>query len=177
MRQQLPDRVFVPVGDGCIISGVFKGFEDLLKLDLIKKIPTIVAVQSEKSDNIVRNLDNDKFVTKPSTTIADSIAVDIPRNFWMTKKFMDEYAGESVIVSDDEIISASKVLSENTGIFSEPAAATAFAGIMKYAEKELIDEKSKNVVLLTGSGLKDLKSVQGIIDTPKPIKKLDEIKL
>ena len=177
MRQQLPDRVFVPVGDGCIISGVFKGFEDLLKLDLIKKIPTIVAVQSEKSDNIVRNLDNDRFVTKPSTTIADSIAVDIPRNFWMTKKFMDEYAGESVIVSDDEIISASKVLSENTGIFSEPAAATAFAGIMKYAEKELIDEKSKNVVLLTGSGLKDLKSVQGIIDTPKPIKKLDEIKL
>ena len=177
MRQQLPDRVFVPVGDGCIISGVFKGFEDLLKLDLIKKIPTIVAVQSEKSDNIVRNLDNDKFVTKPSTTIADSIAVDIPRNFWMTKKFMDEYAGESVIVSDDEIISASKVLSENTGIFSEPAAATAFAGIMKYAEKELIDEKSKNVVLLTGSGLKDLNSVQGIIDIPKPIKKLDEIKL
>ncbi len=177
MRQQLPDRVFVPVGDGCIISGVFKGFEDLLKLDLIKKIPTIVAVQSEKSDNIVRNLDNDKFVTKPSTTIADSIAVDIPRNYWMTKKFMDEYAGESVIVSDDEIISASKVLSENTGIFSEPAAATAFAGIMKYAEKELIDEKSKNVVLLTGSGLKDLNSVQGIIDIPKPIKKLDEIKL
>ncbi|MBT5419286.1 MAG: threonine synthase [Candidatus Cloacimonetes bacterium] len=177
MRQQLPDRVFVPVGDGCIISGVFKGFEDLLKLGLIKKIPTIVAVQSEKSDNIVRNLDNDKFVTKPSTTIADSIAVDIPRNYWMTKKFMDEYAGESVIVSDDEIISASKVLSENTGIFSEPAAATAFAGIMKYAEKELIDEKSKNVVLLTGSGLKDLNSVQGIIDIPKPIKKLDEIKL
>ena len=177
LRQQLPDRVFVPVGDGCIISGVFKGFEDLLKLGLIKKIPTIIAVQSEKSDNIVRNLKNDKFVTKSSTTIADSIAVDIPRNYWMTKKFMDEYAGESVIVTDNEIISASKVLSENTGIFSEPAAATAFAGILKYAEKELIDENSKNVVLLTGSGLKDLNSVQGIIDIPKPIKKLDEIQI
>ncbi len=177
LRQQLPDRVFVPVGDGCIISGVFKGFEDLLKLGLIKKIPTIIAVQSEKSDNIVRNLENDKFVTKSSTTIADSIAVDIPRNYWMTKKFMDEYAGESVIVTDNEIISASKVLSENTGIFSEPAAATAFAGILKYAEKELIDENSKNVVLLTGSGLKDLNSVQGIIDIPKPIKKLDEIQI
>ncbi|NQT64557.1 MAG: pyridoxal-phosphate dependent enzyme, partial [FCB group bacterium] len=81
MRQQIPDRVFVPVGDGCIISGVFKGFEDLLKLGLIKKIPLVVAVQSEKSDNIVRNLGNDKFITKPSTTIADSIAVDIPRNY------------------------------------------------------------------------------------------------
>lgn len=177
MRQKIPDRVFVPVGDGCIISGVFKGFEDLLKLGLIKKVPTIVAVQSEKSDNIVRNLGNNKFVIKPSTTIADSIAVDIPRNYWMTKKFMEEYNGESVIVSDKEIITASKVLSENTGIFSEPAAATAFAGMLKYAEKELIDENSKNVVLLTGSGLKDLKSVQGIIEIPKPIKKLEEIQI
>ncbi len=177
MRQQIPDRVFVPVGDGCIISGVFKGFEDLLKIGLIKKIPTIIAVQSEKSDNIVRNLENDKFVIRSSTTIADSIAVDIPRNYWMTKKFMDEYNGESIIVSDEEIITASKVLSKNTGIFSEPAAATAFAGILKYVEKELIDENSKNVVLLTGSGLKDLNSVQGIIEIPKPIKKLDKIKL
>lgn len=177
MRQQIPDRVFVPVGDGCIISGVFKGFEDLLKLDLIKKMPTIVAVQSEKSDNIIRNLKNDEFITKPSTTIADSIAVDIPRNFWMTKKFMEEYNGESVIVNDEEIISASKRLSENTGIFSEPAAATAFAGILKYTEKGLIDENSTNVVLLTGSGLKDLHSVQKIIEIPEPIKKLDEIKL
>ena len=137
--------------------------------------PTIIAVQSEKSDNIVRNLENDKFVIKSSTTIADSIAVDIPRNYWMTKKFMEEYNGESVIVSDEEIISASKVLSENTGIFSEPAATTAFAGMLKYAEKELIDENSKNVVLLTGSGLKDLNSVQGVITIPKPIKKLDEL--
>ena len=175
MRQQIPDRVFVPVGDGCIISGVFKGFEDLLKLGLIKKIPTIIAVQSEKSDNIVRNLENDKFITKPSTTIADSIAVDIPRNYWMTKKFMEEYNGESIIISDKEIISASKVLSENTGIFAEPAAAAAFAGMLKYADKGLINENSKNVVLLTGSGLKDLNSVQGIIEIPKPIKKLDEL--
>jgi len=177
MKQKVPDRVFVPVGDGCIISGVFKGFEDLLMLGLIDKLPVIIAVQSDKSDNIVRNLKSDKFVTKPSTTIADSIAVDIPRNYWMTKKFMEEYKGESIIVTDEEIISASKVLSENTGIFSEPAAATAFAGMIKYSEKGLIDENSKNVILLTGSGLKDLNSVQGIIKIPKSIKKLDDIKL
>jgi threonine synthase len=177
MKKQLPDRIFVPVGDGCIISGVYKGFEDLLKLSLIEKVPTIVAVQSEKSDNIIRNLDTDKFVSKPSDTIADSIAVDIPRNYWMTKKFIVEYAGEWISVSDEEIISASKKLSESTGIFSEPAAATSFAGLLKYEEKELIDENSKNVILLTGSGLKDLNSVQEIIEIPAPIKKLDDLKL
>ncbi len=177
MKKQIPDRIFVPVGDGCIISGVYKGFEDILKLGLIDKIPTIIAVQSENSDNIVRNLSNDKFITKASKTVADSIAVDVPRNYWMTKKFIDEYQGESIIVSDDEIISASKVLSENTGIFSEPAAAASFAGILKYKEKGLIDAKSSNVILLTGSGLKDLVSVQNRIKIPTPINNLDELEV
>ena len=175
MKRELPDRVFVPVGDGCIISGVYKGFEDLLKLGLIDKIPTVVAVQSEKSDNIIRNLEKDSFISKPSKTIADSIAVDIPRNFWMTKKFIEEYKGEWIAVSDEEIISASKILSENTSIFAEPAAAASFAGMLKYGEQDKIDENSKNVVLLTGSGLKDLKAVQRIIEIPKAIKSLDEI--
>jgi threonine synthase len=175
MKRELPDRLFVPVGDGCIISGVYKGFEDLLKLGLIEKMPTIIAVQSEKSDNTIRNLEKEAFVSKPSTTIADSIAVDIPRNFWMTKKYIEEYKGEWIAVSDDEIISASKILSENTGIFAEPASAATFAGILKYHKQEKIDENSKNVVLLTGSGLKDLKSVQKIIKIPKAIKSLDEL--
>ncbi len=176
MGQNIPDRVFVPVGDGCIISGVYKGFEDLLKLRLIEKIPIIVAVQSEGSDNTIRNLDSNKFTSKPSTTIADSIAVDIPRNFWMTKKYIEEYKGEWISINDEEIISASKILSENTGIFAEPAAAASFAGLLKYNELNKIDENSKNVVLLTGSGLKDLNAVQSIINIPKPIKpSLDEV--
>ncbi len=175
MKRELPDRIFVPVGDGCIISGVYKGFEDLLKLALIDKIPTVIAVQSEKSDNIIRNLESDTFISKPSNTIADSISVDIPRNFWMTKKFIEQYNGEWISVSDEEIISASKILSENTGIFAEPAAAASFAGILKYHKQDKIDENSKNVVLLTGSGLKDLNAVQKIIEIPKAIKNLDEI--
>ena len=177
MKHELPDRIFVPVGDGCIISGVFKGFEDLLKLGLIEKIPTIVAVQSQKSANIVRNLNAEKFISQPSQTIADSIAVDLPRNFWMTQKFMREYQGEAITVSDEEILSASQILSSHTGIFAEPAAAAAFAGLIKYAEQNKIAENSKNVVLLTGSGLKDLGAVQSLIDIPKPIKSLAELKL
>ncbi len=61
MKETLPDRIFVPVGDGVIISGVYKGFEDLLKLGFIEKIPTIVAVQSSGSDNLIRNIDKKVF--------------------------------------------------------------------------------------------------------------------
>ena len=176
LRREIPDNVFVPTGDGCIISGVYKGFEDLLKLGFIEKIPKIIVVQAEKSDNIVRNLNFDEFISKPSNTVADSISVDVPRNFFMTKKYLQEYAGEGTTVSDVDILAASGILNKSTGIFTEPASATGFAGFLKYAKQNKISENSRNVVLLTGSGLKDINAVQDIIMIPKPIKSLDEIK-
>jgi threonine synthase len=169
LNETLPDRIFVPVGDGVIISGVYKGFEDLLNLDLIDKIPTIIAVQAEGSNNIIRNLDSNLFSTKVSKTIADSISVDIPRNFYMAKQFISKYNGEYLTVTDDEILQASVTLSRNTGIFAEPAASAAFAGLLNYYQSDRLDNNSKNVVLLTGSGLKDLTAVKSILKMPKPI--------
>ncbi|MCF6367202.1 MAG: threonine synthase [Bacteroidales bacterium] len=169
LGQTIPDRIFVPVGDGVIISGVYKGFEDLLKLGIIEKMPIIVAVQSEGSDNIARNMNTDNFVLKASNTVADSISVDIPRNFYMAKQFIQKYKGELMTVSDNEIISASAELSKNTGLFAEPAAATAFAGIINYMSMNKLEADSNNVVLLTGSGLKDLKSVQSVISIPDAV--------
>jgi len=170
LSHKLPDRIFVPVGDGVIISGVYKGFEDLLKLKIIDKIPVIVAVQASGSDNIIRNIESLEFISKPSETIADSISVDIPRNFYMAKDFIQKYDGEWITVTDNEIIESSVYLSNNTGLFSEPAAATAFAGLIKYNKTGKIPQSSKNMVLLTGSGLKDLNSVQNAINIPKAIK-------
>lgn len=169
MNETIPDRIFVPVGDGVIISGVYKGFDDLLNLQIIDKIPTIVAVQSEGSDNLTRNLDNKNFKIKKSDTIADSISVDIPRNFNMVKHFIQKYNGEYLTVTDRDILNASAILSRNTGIFAEPAATTAFAGLLDYYQKNKLDKNSKNVVLLTGSGLKDLNAVQSILKIPESI--------
>ncbi|MBP7075894.1 MAG: threonine synthase [Bacteroidales bacterium] len=165
----VPDRIFIPAGDGVILSGVYKGFEDLLKLGIIEKMPVIVMVQSEGSDNLSRNIDSDVFTMKPSSTIADSISVDIPRNFYMAKQFISNYHGEHITVTDNKIIEASKLLAENTGIFAEPAAATAFAGMLAYTDDNLLAENSVNVVMLTGSGLKDLKSVERILNIPESI--------
>jgi threonine synthase len=169
MNFQVPDRIFVPTGDGVIISGIYKGFEDLLELGLIDKMPVIVMVQSEGSDNLVRNLNSSEFIIKPSTTLADSISVDIPRNFYMAQQFIQKYQGEYLTVSDHEIVQASGILAKNSGIFAEPAAATAFAGMLSYAKNNRLKEHSNNLVLLTGSGLKDLKSVSSLLHMPASI--------
>lgn len=165
----VPDRIFVPVGDGVIISGVYKGFEDLLKLKIINRIPTIVGVQANKSDNLVRNINAKSFKIIPSNTLADSISVDIPRNFYMAKKFLLDYSGEYISVSDESILEASSLLSKNTGLFAEPAAVTAFAGLLSYQRENMIQDDSTNIVLLTGSGLKDLKAVSTILTIPEAI--------
>ena len=169
LNYTIPDRIFVPVGDGVIISGIYKGFEDLLKLNFIDHIPIIVGVQAEKSNNLVRNLESKEFEVENSTTIADSISVDIPRNFNMTQKYLKNFNGECLTVSDDEILKASAILASNTGLFAEPAAAAAFAGFYAYMRSNKLADNSNNVVMLTGSGLKDLKAVNEIITMPKPI--------
>jgi threonine synthase len=169
LHQRVPDRIFIPAGDGVILSGVYKGFEELMLLNLTDRIPVIVAVQSERSDNLVRNISLDEFKIMPSSSVADSISVDIPRNFHMARRFIHDYNGETLTVSDDEILRASKTLSANTGLFAEPAAAAAFAGLLSYQTNNLLPEDSCNVVLLTGSGLKDLRSVSPVVKIPAAI--------
>jgi threonine synthase len=159
----------VPVGDGVIISGIYKGFVDLLNLGIINKMPVVVAVQSERSDNLVRNLTESDFRMVGSTTIADSISVYVPRNFYMAREFIRLYHGEAITVSDEDIIASLSFLARNTGLFVEPAAAASFAGYLKYIENHKIEERSANLLLLTGSGLKDLKSVNKALKMPVSI--------
>ena len=177
LNRKIPDRIFVPVGDGVIISGVYKGFEDLMNLGIIEKIPVIVAVQAKGSDNLVRNIGKQEFRSKSSSTVADSISVDIPRNYHMSSQFIEKYQGEFITVTDKEILKASKTLASNTGLFAEPAAAAAFAGLLAYDKQGKLENSSTNIVLLTGSGLKDLKAVSSLLEMPPPVNPaLNELK-
>ena len=160
---ELPDRIFVPTGDGVILSGVYKGFEELMMLGITDRIPVVVAVQAAGSDNLVRNLHTRDFTSEKSNTMADSISVDVPRNFLMAKQFILRYQGEAIVVDDDEILQASALLARNTGLFTEPASAAAFAGLLKYHLQGRIENGSINVVLLTGSGLKDIGAVKSLL--------------
>ncbi len=170
MGGRVPDLLFVPTGDGVILSGIYKGFEDFLKLGIIKKMPTVVAVQAEGSSNLINNLEKpEEFKMVKSKTIADSIAVDIPRNFYMAVNYLKKYKGIGLSVNDKEIMEASQKLAQQTGIFSEPSSAAAFAGFMKMKKQGKIEEASSNVVLLTGSGLKDIQAVEKIVKMPKPV--------
>lgn len=167
MNFEVPDYVFVSVGDGCIISGVAKGYRDMYHLGFINKIPKLVAVQAEGCKPIVDAVNGDgtvKFV-EPNT-LADSIAVGIPRNRVMAVRDIRESNGFGIAVTDNEILRAIKYLGSMEGIFAEPAGATAFAGVLKALETKRISKKDRVVAIVTGNGLKDVESAKKAAGEP-----------
>ena len=173
LYEQLPgkeiDYLFLPVGDGVVLSGVIKGFADLKNLGMINKIPKIIGVQSEKSSFIYKAFYNDRFeLDYKASTIADSISVNVARNGYTAVKDLKSVEGEIVLVSDEEILSAQYYLSKMSGIFCEPSSAASFAGFKKIKNVRF---KNKTVVLLlTGHGLKDVDTALKSIKFPKAFK-------
>jgi len=167
LGKRCPDYVFVSVGDGVILGGLYKGFRDLVNVGLLDKVPVVYAVQAEGSSAIYRALHNDGRFGPPigSTTIADSISVDVPRNGYYACKQIREHNGQCITVSDDAIIQAQKQLSTAAGLFAEPAAATSFAGFLQV--KADLPPDATIVLLLTGNGLKDIASAMKGVKIPE----------
>ena len=171
-----PDHVFVSCGDGCILSGVYKGFKDLYMAGLIERVPKIWAIQSENSNTLTRafNHPEHQFEFQAATTLADSISVDMPASGYHALKQLKEFGGQCVTVTDEQILESQKLLAETTGLFAEPAGATAFAGLL--AVRPHLDEQDTVVVLTTGHGLKDPKTAaQGCKPLPAPISSLSQL--
>lgn len=168
------DVLFVSVGDGCILAGIYKGFKDLKKLGLIEQVPKIMGVQAETSDALTRAFKTGVFTNIPTSTVADSICVDVPRNGLHALAQLKKFDGEMITVTDDEIIRAQAELSSSTGLFTEPAGAAAFAGFQKAAST--LDRDAVVVILTTGNGLKDSASATLGIEVPERlVKSIDDL--
>lgn len=171
LGRHVPDVVYVPTGDGCIISGVYKGFFDLWKAGLIKKVPHIVCCQSKKSNAISKAFKTGKFKNIEASTRADSISVDCPASGRMAVQFLKEFDGWTVEVTEKEILDAQMSLVHDSGVFAEPASSAAWAALVKDKDN-LVKRFGKNVevcVLLTGTGFKDMAVFDGRVTMPKAI--------
>ena len=161
-----PLTVFVSVGDGNIISGIHKGFKDLLALGWIPNMPRIIGVQAEGSAAIANAFrDNSETIVPVSAkTIADSISVDLPRDGVRAVRAALHTDGMYIVVSDDEIIRAIAELGK-VGIFAEPAGATAYAGLVKSTSLGVVGSDDPILVMNTGSGLKDVRAAMQAVES------------
>lgn len=151
-----PDVVFTAAGDGNTLSALWKGFKDLHALNLIDQVPKLVAVQAEGADSICRAFNGDgSLQARPGKTVADSVAIRLPRDGEAAVAALRQSIGDAVTVTDEEILSASRDLARHEGVFSEPAGALPLAGLYKARAADQVSETDRVVLIVGGHGLKN----------------------
>jgi threonine synthase len=172
---RLPAAFFVPVGDGCIISATAKACLELKELGLVERVPRIWGVQAtgaapiaaawQEAANGASGVESlarwsgrqilSAIGKVTPQTLADSIAVGVPRNRIKAWRRVAATGGGFLSVSDEEILAAVGLLAAEAGVWAEPSAAAGLAGCRLAAARGLVGKQEEIVVLVTGHGLKD----------------------
>jgi threonine synthase len=167
LHPERADVVVVPVGDGVIVSGVAKGFADVLDAT-----PRLLAVQPDGSSAIARALSSGAHGAESmaaAASVADSLVVNAPRNARMAIGRIRSSGGTGVAVPDEAILDAISLLARTCGVFAEPAGAAALAGLLAARANSLVARDERVVLLVTGSGLKDIAAARRAVTLPRPV--------
>ncbi len=164
-----PDYLFLPVGNAGNITAYWKGFKEYYAAGKATKKPKMYGFQAEGAAPIVRGY----AIEKPET-VATAIRIGNPASWEKAVAARDESGGIIDMVSDDEILTAQRIMASEAGVFGEPASAAPLAGLIKLTKK---GEKFTNKVIVcvvTGNGLKDtetaLKKAPKIMELPADLK-------
>jgi len=164
---QVPDWVVVSVGDGCTIAGAWKGFLEMKTLGLVARTPKMLGVQAAGAAPVTTAFQSgDTMKPIEPRTIADSIAVGVPRNWKKAVLAIQSSGGTMINVADEEILEAMRNAGRLTGVFAEPAGAAAVAGVARAVQQGIIDSKASVLAVVTGNGLKDIHSAQSAVTKP-----------
>ena len=171
---QVPDYIAISVGDGCTIAGLWKGLKDLHAIGFIDRLPRLISAQAEGCCPLNRAIETgEPWRPMEENTLADSIAVGVPRNADKALAAIRESQGIAVNVSDEEILEAMRLMGRTQGVFGEPAGVTGTAGVKKALELGLIDPDATVVSIVTGNGLKDV--ANGIRAAGEPMRVAPEL--
>lgn len=155
----VPDWVAVSVGDGCTIAGIGKGLAEMRALGFIPRLPRLLGVQAAGARPLVDAFATGRdLVPGPAQTIADSICVGHPRNWRKALAAVRASGGAFVAVPDEAIVEAQRETGRRAGLFGEPAAAAAVAGLRQAVREGIVGRRQSALAVLTGSGLKDVRA-------------------
>ena len=153
----VPDYIAISVGDGCTIAGLWKGLKDLYAIGFIDRLPRLISAQAAGCCPLNRAIETgEPWHPMEENTLADSIAVGVPRNADKALMAIRESNGLVVNVTDEEIMAAQKLLGTTCGVFGEPAGVTGAAGLKKLCQQGKIPADATVVSVVTGNGLKDV---------------------
>ena len=167
LNWEAPDYIAISVGDGCTIAGLWKGLKDLYAIGFIDRLPRLISAQAAGCCPLNRAIETDTpWEPMEENTLADSIAVGVPRNADKALMAIRESNGLTVNVTDQEIMAAQQLLGRTCGVFGEPAGVTGTAGVKKLCEAGKLGKNDTVVSVVTGNGLKDVANANAACGEP-----------
>ncbi len=170
MQGVVPDTIFVPIGAGPLLVGIFKGYQELRDMGVISKLPKMIGVQAEGCSPIARAYKNNETEVQSDDhpkTIAGGICDGLTgysKDGTYTLSIIRKSKGLALFCNDSAILEAQKWLAVDEGIFVEPSSAAAITAVEKTLQEHTIDTDEVVVTILTGHGLKDMASVKLSMD-------------
>lgn len=154
---ELPAHIVIPVGNGSLLIGAFKGFSELLQNGIIHAIPKLHAIQARAVMPIAAAFSGEPQTQSnaASTTIAGGISVSNPPRLHQAVQTLRATGGSAAAVAEMDIRRWHSLLAHKEGIFVEPTSAAAFAGLEVLTASGIISPTESVLVAATGSGLKD----------------------
>lgn len=161
----MPGRVYVPVGAGPLLAGIDRGLREYAARDGLERAARMTAVQAEGNSPIARAFARGESTVQANPhpdTIAGGIADGLcgyEQDGEYTMRICRESGGAAISVPDGEIRQAQALLAREEGLFVEPSAAAALAGVLGDLREGRLEKGETVVAVLTGHGLKDMKSL------------------
>jgi threonine synthase len=169
LNQEAPDRIIVPVGNAGNISAIWKGFSEFHELGVVKTLPKMTGIQAAGSAPIAHAIKSGSDTIVPVSapeTVATAIRIGAPVSWKKAMTAIRESHGTAETVTDEEILSAQKMLARVEGLFVEPASASSIAGLIKLVNNGTIDKGERIVCVTTGHGLKDPDTAVKVSEKP-----------
>jgi threonine synthase len=171
----MPDWVAVSVGDGCTIAGIWKGLREMHALGFVRRLPRMLGVQAAGARPLVDAFREGRDLRPgPAATVADSICVGHPRNWRKALRAVRESGGAFVAVPDEAILEAIAETGRRAGVFGEPAGVAGVAGLRQAVAEKIVGARESALAVITGSGLKDVKTAMSALGKPVSLPPRDE---
>ena len=167
-----PDNVVVPVAGSSLITKIWKAFHEFEMLGLVDKVQTkIFAAQATGCSPVTTAIKNgsENIIPVKPNTIAKSIAIGNPADGYYGIKTANASGGYGEDISDEEIVSAMKLLAETEGIFTEAAGGVTVGVTQKLVQQGRIKPDEVTVICITGNGLKTQEALADCFSAPAVI--------
>lgn len=161
---KLPQHIIVPMAGGSLITKIWKAFKEFHMLGFVKNLDTrVYGAQAAGCSPIVNAVKEGTELIRPvrPNTIAKSLAIGNPADGYYSVKTITGSKGWADNVTDEEIISAMKLLAETEGVFAETAGGVTLGVTKKLIEQGRIPRDESIVVSITGNGLKTQEALAG----------------